>query len=507
MSSKKTEDRSNRLELPETSDRRKKNTVLFIISLAGLVIALLSGFRDDIPFLKSLCATACSDTAEIHFLGLPWWVVGAVFYLGVAVLALTKQDLVAWVVAPAVGVEAVLVGIMIQLKIPCSLCVGNAVVILLLLAASFRKRLFWQQTALALVFFVGFFFWVPSENDLSRRAGHGHATGGAQCGDEANIAATIDGEPITDQRLDVLLGSKLLDARRNVYNMKKERLDQLIVEKVLEKEAKQQGKTLESLVEQIAPQASLQVGEPEIDKYLDDNQERLKEFKGNPAELRERLKLFLEQQKRSQILIDYARSLELKYGVKVLLPIPSPPKVKVDTEGAPSLGPANAPVTIVEFSDYQCPACRSIHEIVRQISSIYGDKIHWVFKDYPLRRHKEAFKAAEASYCAQDQGKFWEYREKLYVASDLSPENLVNIAAEVGMSREKFSECLQASKYKALVEKNTQDAIETGVDRTPSFMINGVVHAGGLPLDNFKGMIDEELRKAGAQMQTVEKKQ
>lgn len=301
MSSQKTEDRSNKMEMPEISDHRKRSTLLLLISLAGLLIALLSGFRENIPFLKSLCTEACSDTAEIRFLGLPWWFLGVMFYSAVALLALFKQELATWVVGPAAGVEAVLVWIMIQLKIPCFFCLANAAVILLLIVATFRKRLFWQEATLALVFFVGFFFWVPFENNLSR-----HATGGAQCGGEADIAATVDGEVITNQRLDVLLGSKLMETRRDVYHMKKEKLDQLIVEKILDKEARQQGKTPENLVDQIAPPDSLKVGEPEIDKYLQDNQQRLQDYRGSIPELRERLKAFLEQQRRSQAIREYA---------------------------------------------------------------------------------------------------------------------------------------------------------------------------------------------------------
>jgi len=490
------------MEMPEISDHRKRSTLLLLISLAGLLIALLSGFRENIPFLKSLCTEACSDTAEIRFLGLPWWFLGVMFYSAVALLALFKQELATWVVGPAAGVEAVLVWIMIQLKIPCFFCLANAAVIFLLIVATFRKRFFWQEATLALVFFVGFFFWVPFENNLSR-----HARGGAQCGGEADIAATVDGEVITNQRLDVLLGSKLMETRRDIYHMKKERLDQLIVDKILDKEARQQGKTPENLVEQIAPPDSLKVGEPEIDKYLQDNQQRLQDYKGSIPELRERLKAFLEQQRRSQAIREYARALEPKYGVRILLPMPSPPKVKVDIQGAPFQGPSDAPVTIIEFSDYQCPACRSTHEVVRQVSAAYGDKVHWVFKDYPLKRHKDAFKAAEASHCAQDQGKFWEYRERLFAAPDLAPANLLSIAAEVGMSPERFGQCLEDSRYKALVEKNVQDAVEAGVDRTPSFMINGVVVAGGPSADSFKSMIDEELRKVGPQLQAVKKTQ
>ena len=177
------------------------------------------------------------------------------------------------------------------------------------------------------------------------------------------------------------------------------------------------------------------------------------------------------------------------------MPVPNPPRITIDTQGAPTLGPSDAPVTIVEFSDYECPACRSTHEVVKQVRAAYGDKVQWIYKDYPLRRHKDAFKAAEASHCAQEQGKFWQYQERLFTTPDLSPDNMVSDAVQLGMSPEKFSQCLQDSKYKALVEKNVRDAEQAGIDRTPSFIINGVLFAGGPSLDNFRSMIDEELRK------------
>jgi len=176
----------------------------------------------------------------------------------------------------------------------------------------------------------------------------------------------------------------------------------------------------------------------------------------------------------------------------------------MDTQGAPTLGPSDAPVTIVEFSDYECPACRSTHEVVKLVRAVYGDSVQWIFKDYPLRRHKGAFKAAEASHCAQEQGEFWQYQESLFVTPDLSPDNMVSEAVKLGMSPEKFSECLQDSKYKALVEKNVRDAEQAGIDRTPTFIVNGILLFGGLSLDNFKSMIDRELKRAGLQPQPIE---
>src|SRR5208337_5394512 len=160
MSSKKKQETGNmsdKLQTPPISDQPRRSILLLLISLTGLIISLMSGFQ-DLPFLKSLCSSACKDTIDIHFLGAPIWLMGAVFYSGAALLALFRQELSTWIVAPAAGVEAVLILIMIQLKAPCVFCIANAVVVLVLLVTTFRKRLFWQEATLILVFFVGFFF-------------------------------------------------------------------------------------------------------------------------------------------------------------------------------------------------------------------------------------------------------------------------------------------------------------------------------------------------------------
>jgi protein-disulfide isomerase len=505
---RKKENRLDQLEIPPVSGSSGRSILLLLICLAGLIVSLMSGFQEQIPGLKFLCSSACKDTAEIHFLRIPIWLWGALFYLFGAVLALFRREMVTWIAAPAAGVEAVLILLLIQLKTPCVFCIANAAVILVLLAASSRKALFWQETTLALVFFVGFFFWVPFENGLSHPASATGTPAQTPGSDESGIAATVGGDVITNRRLDVLLGAKLLETQREIYRMKMEKLDQLIVEMVLDKEAKEQGKTADALLEQVTPAGSIPpVEEAEVDKYMQENQQRLQAYQGSIPDLRERVKAYLGQQKRSQIITNYAHGLEAKYGVRVLVAMPNPPKVKVDTRGAPTLGPSDAPVTVVEFSDYQCPACRATHQVVKEVRAAYGDKVQWIYKEYPLKRHKDAFVAAEASHCAEDQGKFWEYQEALFTAPDLSADNLVNIAGLLGMSREKFSQCLHDSRHKALVEKNVRDAVEAGVDRTPTFMINGTVTAGGPSLDTFKSMIDAELKKVEPQRQTVGKAQ
>ncbi|MHC1725207.1 MAG: thioredoxin domain-containing protein [Syntrophobacteraceae bacterium] len=470
------------------SMHREKSIVLLLTSLVGLLISVLSGFWEQIPFFKSLCSAACQDTSEVRFLSLPFWVWGAAFYALIALLAVVRKESAPWIIAPAAGVEVSLVWLMIEMKAPCIFCIANGVVVALLLIISFRKRLAWQEATLALLFFALFSLWIPHEN----------VANSASTGSEPGIAAIVGDETITDERLDVLLGTKLLELRKEIYRMKREKLDQLIVEIILQKEAKEQGKTTDQFLDETAPLSRFTASDEEVDKYLRDNEEKLAEFQGTVQELRKRVKSFLEQQKRSQALKDLAHSFYAKYGVRINLPVPYPPRVKIDLEGAPAQGPPEAPVMIVEFSDYECPACRSTHEVVKKVKAAYGSSVQWVYKDYPLRRHKYAFKAAEAAHCADDQGNFWEYQDLLFNADDLAVENLVKIAGELGMSKDKFSRCLNDSKYKEMVEKNVQDAARVGVDRTPSFIINGSVYVGGHAFEKFKQVIDDELAKSAS---------
>ncbi len=472
------------------SDHRQRSLLLLIVGIAGLLVSLLAGAAEHISFLKSLCTSACRDTAEISLLYAPVWFWGALFWGAVAFTALFNSNLTPWIAAPAFGVEAALVWIMVRMGAPCMFCIVNAAIVVILLALAFRKKLFWQQLALALLFVMIGTAWIPYENKLFASTAL-KGEGGAESG----VAARIGDEVITDQRLEVMVGSRLLDLKKEVYRLKTEKLDQLLIEYVLQKESKEKGQSPEQFLEENFPFAKFSPTEQEIDKSIQDNQERLREYQGPPEELRPRVRSFLEQQKRVQAINAYAHALGPKYGLKVYLQVPQPAKLKVDTNGAPSQGPADAAVTVIEFSDYECPACRGTHETVQKVKKTYGNQIRWVFMDYPLRRHKFAQKAAEAAHCAGDQGKFWEYQDLAFTREKLDTDSLVQYARELGLSTDTFRGCLDKDKHKEMVEKMVKAASEVGVDRTPSFLINGDLFIGGPAYEKFKAVIDADLKK------------
>lgn len=178
--------------------------------------------------------------------------------------------------------------------------------------------------------------------------------------------------------------------------------------------------------------------------------------------------------------------------------VPSGP-VDVSLDDDPVLGDKNAKVTIVEFSDYECPFCgRYFTQTYPQLKKDYVDtgKVKIVFRDYPLPFHQNAQKAAEAAECADDQGKFWEMHNKLFSNQQkLDVASLKKYAGELALDQAKFDDCLDSGKYASEVEKDMQDGSSYGVSGTPSFFVNGQLLVGAQPYSEFKKLIDAELAK------------
>jgi len=170
-------------------------------------------------------------------------------------------------------------------------------------------------------------------------------------------------------------------------------------------------------------------------------------------------------------------------------------RVTVSTDGDPSIGPADAPVTIVEFSDYQCPYCKSWYDqTYDQLMANYPGKIRFVYRDLPLPMHPEAIPAAEAADCAGEQGAYWKYHDALFSGQyTLGRTAYEKYAADLGLDTTAFSTCLDDHRYQAEVKANAADAARLGLTGTPSFVINGRILIGALPFEDFKAVIDEEL--------------
>jgi protein-disulfide isomerase len=170
-------------------------------------------------------------------------------------------------------------------------------------------------------------------------------------------------------------------------------------------------------------------------------------------------------------------------------------RVTVSTDGDPSIGPQDAPVTIVEFSDYQCPFCASWYQqTFDQLMANYPDQIRFVYRDLPLPMHPEAVPAAEAAHCAGDQGAYWKFHDALFSGQySLGRAAYDQYAADLGLDTAAFSACLDDHRYKDEITEDAADGTRLGLSGTPSFVINGRILIGALPFAEFKAIIDEEL--------------
>jgi protein-disulfide isomerase len=153
-------------------------------------------------------------------------------------------------------------------------------------------------------------------------------------------------------------------------------------------------------------------------------------------------------------------------------------------------------VTIVEFSDYQCPFCARVNPTLEQVRKTYGDKVKIIFKDFPLPNHPQAPKAAEAGHCAGEQGKYWEMHDQMFANQRaLNVPELKQYAASLGMDAAKFNQCLDTGKHAGLVASGTAQGEKMGVNSTPTLYVNGRPLIGAQPFEAFKQIIDEELAK------------
>lgn len=171
-------------------------------------------------------------------------------------------------------------------------------------------------------------------------------------------------------------------------------------------------------------------------------------------------------------------------------------RYKVDEGGSPAIGPKTAPITIVEFSDYQCPYCLKWHtEVYAQLLKAYPDKIRFVYRDFPLYSiHPEAGPAAEAAACAGEQSRYFDYHDRLFSEEvSLSSDAYLQYAQELGLDLVKFKDCLSSHRYKDQVYANYQYGANLGVRSTPTFFINGIILIGAQPIEAFKQVIDKEL--------------
>ncbi len=306
------------------------------------------------------------------------------------------------------------------------------------------------------------------------------------------VVATYNGKKITAGELDAKMGDQLQELEKQKFQMRKQALDQMVVQDLVKTEATKKGVTEEQWIktevdEKIAPPSDAEIAamyQTNADKLppgskLEDFKDRIVDFMTRP-----------KKQERAKEVFD---TLRKSANVEIKLPEPAVARKQVEAKG-PARGPENAKVTIVEFSDFQCPFCSKAHDTVEQVMQAYAGKVRLVFRQFPLEFHKNAPKAAEGALCAADQGKFWEFHDVLFKNQQkLEVPALKEHAASLGLDAGKFAECLDSNKKAEMVKADQAAGSKVGVTGTPAFFINGVMLSGAQPMEEFKKVIDQEL--------------
>ena len=305
--------------------------------------------------------------------------------------------------------------------------------------------------------------------------------------------AIVQGQPIYDHELTEAAQGQLMSLRQQEYDVKKSVLDNMIQQKLLDEAAKKKGLTADKF---LAQEVDAKIPEPSDAEMQGFYMAVRDKTKSSFTELQPQIKAALKQAMVQQARQDYMK--KLRDGAAVVVELDAP-RVNVALDPARVKGNANAPVTIVEFSDYQCPYCRQAEPTIEAVVAKYGDKVRLSYRDFPLRAiHDHAEIAAEASRCAMEQGKFWEYHDQLFKSPNLDKDALVGYAKSANMDGDKFAACLTSEKYKAQIDKDIEEGRKAGVTGTPTFFINGIPTSGAQQQDTFTRMIEDELSKKGS---------
>ena len=317
---------------------------------------------------------------------------------------------------------------------------------------------------------------------------------GAQPEDEAPIvvAARINDRDITVDELDEFIKEELFsrmssnwDAAK-LYDIRSQAILRYLDQQLIEEAAKAANLTPEEYLSQQVDAAG-GVSDEEITAYYEENRDRI----GGASfeDIKDRIETYLRAQRGTEV----ASNLREQAGAVVLL---EPVRLEVDAIG-PAKGPDDAAVTIIEFSDFQCPYCQRVVPTIAQIVEKYPTQVRFVFRHLPLHRiHDRAQPAAEAAVCAGNQDKFWDYHDVLFDNNQaLSDEDLERYAADMGLEMEVFKRCVSERESQQIVDVDTAAGQSLGLTGTPAFFVNGIPLTGAQPLEKFSAIIDEELAR------------
>lgn len=312
-----------------------------------------------------------------------------------------------------------------------------------------------------------------------------------------DVLATVNGTPITDRDVREAAGAELSRLEAQAYELKRRQVDELIARHLIEAEATRRGQSVDAFEQAEIASKVPAVTDADIDGFIAANRARIP---GDATQLRPQIRDFLVARRTEERRATVVGGLRSAAAVEVAMAPPAPYRATLDLDGAPVRGTETAPVTIVEYSDFHCPFCRSVQPTLTTLLDRYKGKVRLVYKHLPLDSlHPQARRVSEAAYCAGRQGRFWEFHDAVYAdtSSDASDATLDRYARAAGLDARAFAACLAAPDTRAAVQRDVQQGTELGLAGTPGFFVNGRELKGAQPLEAFVDVIEQELRGAG----------
>jgi protein-disulfide isomerase len=311
-------------------------------------------------------------------------------------------------------------------------------------------------------------------------------------------AATLGDREISlaeiDQRWRDVNPAEQFQALQALYDGRRAALDGIIADALLEAEAEARGVTPTELLAQETAARVREVTEGEVLSFYNANRGQMQ---GRPLEvMRGAIRNFLQDQAAADARQAYIDELRAA-GPAVTMLLDAPRQEIALSESDPMIGNPDAPITIVEFSDFQCPFCAAAMPTLKQLREDYGDQVRLVWKDFPLTQiHPDAYRAAQAGRCALEQGEFWEMHDVLFANQQaLDDASLKLHAASLGLDTAAFDACFDSARYEPDVQAGMNMGTLLGVSATPTVFINGRAISGAQPYDVFARIIDEELAR------------
>lgn len=309
------------------------------------------------------------------------------------------------------------------------------------------------------------------------------------------VIATVAGQPLKAETLLERLKPIVYRMKLEAYELSKQRAEQLVDDTLLLEEARRRQIGPEQIIRSEISDKVRDPTEEEVAKFYSDNKARIS---GDLNTVRNQVALYLQNESRRRLEKDLSARLRKNANIQWLITEPAQPVQNVSVDDDPARGDVNAPVTIVEFTDFQCPACAAMHPVLEEVLKSYGNRVRFVVRDFPLNQHEYARKAAEAANAANAQGKFFEYITLLFKNQKaLDVPSLKKYASELGLDRARFDAALDRGVYAAEVQKDVTEGEMYGVGSTPTIFVNGV-QLKTLSADGLKEAIDRSGAKPSA---------